>query len=187
LSSFSENPGLQYFIGSAVIIFFLGLKDDILLISPVKKFLGQFIAAFLLVYPGHFQLTSLHGFLGLTALNPVFSLLFSFITILVVVNAFNLIDGVDGLAGTLGLVSTLFFGVVFAIEKDFSFAILSFSMAASLLAFLFYNFSKIFLLPFFLFRWQQAFWHSSFIISPLQEFSWEIQAHCCWVWLMQSW
>ena len=108
LVSFSETPGLQYFLGAAVIIFFLGLKDDILLISPMKKFTGQLIAAFLLVYPGHFQLTSLHGFLGLTALNPLFSMLFSYITILVVMNAFNLIDGVDGLAGTLGLVSTLF-------------------------------------------------------------------------------
>lgn len=146
-TSFAENPGLQYFIGSAVIIFFLGLKDDILLISPMKKFVGQLIAAFLLVYPGHFQLTSLHGFLGLTDLSPVFSMLFSYITILVVINAFNLIDGVDGLAGSLGLISTLFFGVVFAIEKDFSFAILSFSMAASLLAFLMYNYSpaKIFM------------------------------------------
>ena len=147
LASFSENPGLQYFISSAVIIFFLGLKDDILLISPMKKLIGQLIAAFILVYPGEFQLTSLHGFMGLTALNPLFSMLFSYITILVVVNAFNLIDGVDGLAGTLGLVSTLFFGVVFVIEKDFSFAILSFSMAASLLAFLSYNYSpaKIFM------------------------------------------
>ena len=74
-------------------------------------------------------------------------MLFSYITILVVINAFNLIDGVDGLAGSLGLISTLFFGVVFAIEKDFSFAILSFSMAASLLAFLMYNYSpaKIFM------------------------------------------
>lgn len=145
--SFAETPVLQYFLGASVIIFFLGLKDDILLISPMKKFAGQLIAAFLLVYPGNFQLTSLHGFLGLTALGPVFSMLFSCITILVVVNAFNLIDGIDGLAGSLGLISTLFFGVVFAIEKDFSFAILSFSMAASLLAFLIYNFSpaKIFM------------------------------------------
>lgn len=145
--SFSEAPVLQYFLGASVIIFFLGLKDDILLISPMKKFAGQLIAAFLLVYPGHFQLTSLHGFMGLTALPQVFSVLFTFITILVIVNAFNLIDGVDGLAGSLGLISTLFFGVVFAIEKDFSFAILSFSMAASLLAFLSYNYSpaKIFM------------------------------------------
>lgn len=147
LVSFPETPGLQYFLGAAVIIFFLGLKDDILLISPMKKFAGQLIAAFLLVYPGHFQLTSLHGFLGLTALNPVFSMLFSYTTILVVMNAFNLIDGVDGLAGTLGLVSTLFFGVVFAIENDFAYAILAFSMAASLLAFLLYNYSpaKVFM------------------------------------------
>lgn len=145
--SFSETPGLQYFLGASVIIFFLGLKDDILLISPVKKFAGQLIAAFLLVYPGHFQLTSFHGFLGLNELNPVFAVLFSYTTILVVVNAFNLIDGIDGLAGTLGLISTLFFGVVFVIEKDFAFSILSFSMAASLLAFLTYNFppAKIFM------------------------------------------
>jgi len=145
--SFSATPGLQYFLGASVIIFFLGLKDDILLISPMKKFAGQLIAAFLLVYPGHFQLTSLHGFMGLTALSPVFATLFSYITILVVVNAFNLIDGVDGLAGSLGLISTLFFGAVFAIEGDLSFAILSFSMAASLLAFLMYNYSpaKIFM------------------------------------------
>ena len=145
--SFSESPCLQYFLGASVIIFFLGLKDDILLISPLKKFAGQLIAAFLLVYPGNFQLTSLHGFLGITELTPIFSMLLSYITILVVVNAFNLIDGVDGLAGSLGMISTLFFGIVFVIEKDFSFAILSFSMAASLLAFLSYNFSpaKIFM------------------------------------------
>lgn len=145
--SFAETPAMQYFVASAVIIFFLGLKDDILLISPMKKFAGQFIAAFLLVSPGRLQMNSFHGFLGLHALHPAVGMLFTFLTILVVINAFNLIDGVDGLAGTLGLVSTLFFGVVFAIEKDFAYAILAFSMAASLLAFLLYNYSpaKIFM------------------------------------------
>ena len=139
--SFAEAPMMQYFIAAAVIIFFLGLKDDILLISPMKKFAGQFIAAFLLVYPGGLQMNSFHGFMGLGQLHSAVAVLFTFLTILVVINAFNLIDGVDGLAGTLGLISTLFFGVVFAIEKDFAFAILSFSMAASLLAFLVYNYS----------------------------------------------
>jgi UDP-GlcNAc:undecaprenyl-phosphate GlcNAc-1-phosphate transferase len=139
--SFKYNPEIQYFLSSAIIIFFLGLKDDILLISPIKKFTGQLIAAFLLSYQGHFQLTSLHGFLGIHELHPALSTLFTYLTLLVIINAFNLIDGVDGLAGMLGLISTLFFGVIFTIEKQTAFAILSFSMAGSLMAFLIFNFS----------------------------------------------
>lgn len=141
LVSFSTTPALQFFIAASIIIFFLGMKDDILLISPMKKFTGQFLATFLLAYQKDFQLTSFHGFLGIYDLHPAISILFTYMTILVIINAFNLIDGVDGLAGTLGLFSTLFFGVVFAIEKDYSYAILSFSMAASLVAFLLYNYS----------------------------------------------
>jgi len=138
---FSDQSGIQYFISASIIIFFLGLKDDILLISPIKKFTGQLIAAFLLSYQGHFQLNSLHGFLGIHELHPVIATGFTYLTLLVIINAFNLIDGVDGLAGMLGLVSTLFFGVVFTIENQPAFAILAFSMAGSLIAFLMFNLS----------------------------------------------
>ena len=139
--AFDQTPEIQFFISAAVIIFFLGLKDDILLISPIKKFTGQLIAVFLLSYQGDFQLTSFHGFLGVQELHPAMATLFTYLTLLVVINAFNLIDGVDGLAGTLGLVSTLFFGVVFSIENQAGFAILAFSMAGALMAFLMYNLS----------------------------------------------
>lgn len=139
--SFRSSPEIQFFLSSAIIIFFLGLKDDILLISPIKKFTGQLIAAFLLSYQGHFQLTSFHGFFGINELHPAVATVFTYLTLLVIINAFNLIDGVDGLAGMLGLVSTLFFGVIFTIEKETAFAILAFSMAGSLIAFLMFNLS----------------------------------------------
>lgn len=147
LVPFDKAEDIQYFIASAFLIFFLGVKDDILLISPIKKFSGQFIAAFLMVYPGDFRLTSLHGFLGVYTLHPAVAIIFSFLTIILIINAFNLIDGVDGLAGTLGLMSTLFFGVVFSIEHDYPHAIVAFSLAAGILAFLTYNYSpaKIFM------------------------------------------
>ena len=138
---FAEYPGFQYFLAASIIIFFLGMKDDILLISPIKKFTGQLIAVFLLSYQGHFQIESLHGFLGIYDLHPAVATAFTYLTFLVVINAFNLIDGVDGLAGLLGLVSTLFFGIVFTIENQTAFAILSFSTAGSLMAFLMYNIS----------------------------------------------
>jgi UDP-N-acetylmuramyl pentapeptide phosphotransferase/UDP-N-acetylglucosamine-1-phosphate transferase len=59
---------------------------------------------------------------------------------MLVINAFNLIDGVDGLAGSLGLVSCVLFALFFLVNHNFSYAILGFSMAGALLAFLVYNF-----------------------------------------------
>ena len=141
LVSFSKYPGIQFFLAASIIIFFLGLKDDILLISPIKKFTGQLIAVFLLSYQGQFQLQSLHGFLGIHELHPAIATAFTYLTFLVIINAFNLIDGVDGLAGMLALVSTLFFGIVFTIENQTAYAILAFSTAGSLIAFLMYNIS----------------------------------------------
>lgn len=147
LIPFTKAPWIQYFIASSLIIFFLGLKDDLLLLSPMKKFTGQLLATFLIASQPFFKLNSFYGFLGITQLHPLLSIVFTFLTILVVINAYNLIDGIDGLAGVLGVICTLFFGVVFLIEKDIPFASLAFSMSAALIAFLIYNISpaKIFM------------------------------------------
>src|SRR4029453_13257634 len=111
--SFGGAPEFQYFIAAALVIFFLGLKDDILVISPVKKFIGQVLAAFLIIYKGGIQIKSMHGFLGIYELPEMFSLLLTYFTVIVIVNSFNLIDGIDGLAGSLGLMTALVFGVYF--------------------------------------------------------------------------
>ena len=68
-------------------------------------------------------------------------------TILVVMNAYNLIDGVDGLAGTIGIITSSIFGFFFFQNGDIFFSLMGFSFAASLLAFLIYNYSpaKIFM------------------------------------------
>jgi UDP-N-acetylmuramyl pentapeptide phosphotransferase/UDP-N-acetylglucosamine-1-phosphate transferase len=79
--------------------------------------------------------------LGVQELHPAIATAFTYLTFLVIINAFNLIDGVDGLAGMLGLISTLFFGVVFTLENQTAYAILAFSTAGSLVAFLMFNIS----------------------------------------------
>ena len=136
-----SSSHLTVFIGASSVIFLVGFLDDVFMISPQLKLFGQLIAASIIIHVGHVQLTSFHGFLGITDLNPLIAILFSFLTILTIVNAFNLIDGIDGLAGTIGIISALFFGLVFLIEKDYLYSTISFSMAASLLAFLRYNYS----------------------------------------------
>ena len=141
LVSFKEAPELQNFIAASIVIFFIGLKDDVYLISPIKKFFGQLLAVFLLSYQGAFQLSSLQGLFGITQLHPIVSTLFTYLTFLVIINAFNLIDGVDGLAALLGIIAATFFGVSFFAAGELPYAILAFSLVFSLIGFLVYNFS----------------------------------------------
>lgn len=145
--SFAQAPEFQYFIAASLVIFFLGLKDDILDISPVKKFIGQVLAAFMIIYYGVIQIKSMHGFLGVNELPQMFSLIVSYLTVIVVINSFNLIDGVDGLAGSLGLMSTTVFGIYFLKIDLLPYAILAFALAGSIAAFLIFNFhpAKVFM------------------------------------------
>lgn len=143
----SGAPEFQYYIAAFTLIFFLGIKDDIIIISPIKKFIGQLLAAGIIVYKANLLITSLDGFLGIYEMNATFSYIFSVFSIVVIINAFNLIDGVDGLAGGIGLLSTLVFGVYFLLNGNFPYAILAITFAGSLAAFLYYNLNpaKIFM------------------------------------------
>ncbi|MBC7848345.1 MAG: undecaprenyl/decaprenyl-phosphate alpha-N-acetylglucosaminyl 1-phosphate transferase [Chitinophagaceae bacterium] len=145
---FQTASEFQYFLAASIVIFFLGLKDDILVISPVKKFIGQVLAAFLIIYKGGIQIKSMHGFLGIYELPEMFSLLLTYFTVIVIINSFNLIDGIDGLAGSLGLMATIVFGVYFLQAPNMvAYSVLSFSLAGSLVAFLIFNFqpAKVFM------------------------------------------
>ena len=138
---------LQYFAAAAIVIFFLGIKDDILILSAAKKFIGQLIAAGIVIKFGGVQITHLHGFFGFNEMPNFASIVFTLFTVIVIVNSFNLIDGVDGLAGSLGLLTALVFGSYFAFIGQTLYAVMAFSLAGSLIGFLIYNFSpaKIFM------------------------------------------
>jgi len=138
--SFSINSEFQYYLLSFLIMFFLGVKDDILVISAHKKFIGQLFAAVILVFKGNLVITSMHGFMGVTQIDQSVAILLSIFTILVIINAFNLIDGVDGLAGTVASVTAIVVGVIFAINKDWPYATMAFCLAGALASFLIYNY-----------------------------------------------
>lgn len=133
------NPEFQYFFAAALVIFFLGLKDDIIILSASKKFVGQIIAASILIHLGGIRIDSMHGLLGFNELPEAFALALSYLTIIVVINSFNLIDGVDGLAASLGILTMLVFGAYFFAIEYQAYALLSFSMAGSLVAFMIFN------------------------------------------------
>jgi UDP-N-acetylmuramyl pentapeptide phosphotransferase/UDP-N-acetylglucosamine-1-phosphate transferase len=138
--STQQNPEFQYFFAASVIIFFLGLKDDILILSANKKFLVQMAAAAILIHLGNIRINSLHGILDIYELPEFVAIALSYITIIVVINAFNLIDGVDGLAGCLGLLTTCVFGTYFYMADIPAYSLMAFGMAGSLAAFLVFNY-----------------------------------------------
>lgn len=141
------NADLQYYMAGFFVIFILGLIDDIFILKAWKKTLGQLAVAAVLTLKGNLLVSNLHGFLGIHALTQTESIYITFFTIILLINAFNLLDGVDGLAGSIGLVACLFFGTFFLINNVLPYAVLAFSIAGALLAFLMYNFppAKIFM------------------------------------------
>ena len=143
----NDSHWLQYLLASCMVVFLLGLYDDILFLTPLKKIIGQLIAIIIIVEQGQFHITSMYGFLGINEMNNIGSHIFTYLTFLLIINAYNLIDGVDGLAGTLALIPSVFFGVGFLINNNIAFAALSFSLASALSVFLVFNYSppKIFM------------------------------------------
>jgi UDP-N-acetylmuramyl pentapeptide phosphotransferase/UDP-N-acetylglucosamine-1-phosphate transferase len=81
----------------------------------------------------------MYGLFGIEKVPGAFSLALSYLTIIVVVNSFNLIDGIDGLAASLGILTLSVFGAYFLAVDMQAYAILAFSMAGSLIAFIIFN------------------------------------------------
>ncbi len=129
----------RYIQASMIILFFIGIKDDILIISPRKKFIAQVLCALILIIPGGIRFTNLHGILGLYEIDYAFSIFITLLTIVSIINATNLVDGIDGLAASIGIFSSVIFGTKFLVTSNDDYAILCCALVGSLLAFLWFN------------------------------------------------
>jgi len=130
---------LKYIIAAVMIMFFIGLKDDILVISAKKKFLIQVFAAILLIALGNIRLTNLHGIFGIHEIGYLTSISITLLTMIGIINAFNLIDGIDGLASGLAMIASFVFGTWFYLTANYTLAIMSFALLGSLAGFFLFN------------------------------------------------
>ncbi len=146
-SAESSYQSRQYIIAALIIMFFIGIKDDIIPLSPIKKFIGQLVSAGIIVFFAKLRLTNMVGILGFHEIPDNISYILTMFTILVIINAYNLIDGIDGLAAGIGIIASFSFGVVLYMVENTVLATLSFALCGSLLAFLYFNLSpaKIFM------------------------------------------
>jgi UDP-N-acetylmuramyl pentapeptide phosphotransferase/UDP-N-acetylglucosamine-1-phosphate transferase len=140
---------LKYIIAGLIILFFIGVKDDILIIDPKKKLVGQILASLIIIILGDIRIINFHGFEGIGDVSYFVSIIFTLFVFIVIINGFNLIDGIDGLASGVGIITSVTFGIWFWLAGHIPYVVFSFSLAGSLVAFFYFNVfskkSKIFL------------------------------------------
>ena len=132
-------PEFIYVMIAVLLMFFVGLKDDILTIPARKKLVAQFLAAGIIIFLARIRFTNLHGFLGIGEIGIVPAVILTFFAIIVIINSFNLMDGIDGLCAGLSMLAATVFGSWFFVSGHFNYAILSFSLVGGILGFFYYN------------------------------------------------
>jgi UDP-GlcNAc:undecaprenyl-phosphate/decaprenyl-phosphate GlcNAc-1-phosphate transferase len=133
-----EWSNMRYPIASLLIIFFLGVRDDLVPFNAWRKMIGQGAAIVGLLF-SDIKINSLYGLFGVYEIPTLVSFMLTAGFIIILTNAYNLIDGLDGLAGTVGVIAFLAFGIWFHLAGQQVFSIFCFSMVGAMLAFLIFN------------------------------------------------
>lgn len=138
-SAFTENILLMIATFCSVLLLYLvGLADDLIGIKYRAKFVVQLICA-VLVMCGGAWFDSLGGILGINELPPFIGYPFTAIIIVFLINAINLIDGIDGLASGLSSIAVTIFGLSFLILGEYALSIIAFATLGVLCPFFYYN------------------------------------------------
>lgn len=133
---------LNSLIPGLTILFIIGLKDDLVVLSPITKLFAEIIASSFITFHEKFSIENFHGFLGIDHIPVYIAIPLEILVLITIINAYNLIDGLDGLASTIGVIIFSTFGVLFYITHEYYMLLLCVVLVASLLAFLRFNFSK---------------------------------------------
>ena len=128
------------FLAGLVIIYLVGIIDDLVGLSASTKFSAQIVAACLLPITGLY-INNLYGLFGIYEIPYWAGVCFTIFAIVFIVNAINLIDGIDGLAGSISLVALGGFLGYFVFYDVFryTYTMLAAGMMGALVAFLYYN------------------------------------------------
>ncbi len=137
---FNNHPSIIIFFLSMILLFGVGIMDDLKDLAARYKLVIEVGVASLLAVSG-IRITSFGGLFGINELHIMAQYIITVVTIVGITNAFNLIDGIDGLAGGLGFMSLVTLGIFLTISKDLNSAMIAFALAGALLGFLYFNFN----------------------------------------------
>ncbi len=137
------NYGWDYphwgLLAASSFIFFLGLYDDIRQLTPPAKLIGQLIAASIAIYFGY-TTNFFTPKIANTVLAQIPNIGLTFLWLVGITNAINLLDNMDGLAGGISLITALILSFFFWRLGDTGLLVISLSLAGAILGFLVFNF-----------------------------------------------
>jgi len=133
---------VSYFTAAVMILFFIGLKDDLINMNAWKKFFAEILTAFIVAVFTDIHFSSFHSLFGITEVPAWASYITTVFILVLIINAVNLIDGIDGLAASVGIIASLFFGTWFFLSGDYGYTVMAAALLGSLIVFLFYNLSN---------------------------------------------
>lgn len=131
-------PEFYFFICGLILLYLAGIKDDLIGMRYRSKFTIQLIAACMLPLSG-LWINNLYGLLGIHELTPYIGIPFTLLIVVFIINAINLIDGVDGLAAGIVAISLCVMGTLFYIHHLWLYAMLAFATLGTLIPFFLYN------------------------------------------------
>ena len=134
----TEIRPLAFFYCAVMLLFLVGIGDDLVGIRYRAKFFIQIIAAIMII-AGGLYINNFHGLLGIDELTPWIAYPFTILLVVFIINAMNLIDGIDGLASGLSSVAMLSYAVTFYLLGDYLYALLSVTTLGVLVPFFYYN------------------------------------------------
>ncbi len=129
----------NFFLLSVIGLLFVGMYDDLLSVTAGKKLLLQITAACLVLYESMSWISDFNGVFGIQDIPVWVALPLSAFVIVLMINAYNMIDGVDGLAGSQGAVASFVFGAFFLASGELELSLISFALSGALLGFLIHN------------------------------------------------
>ena len=130
---FSHNLVMSLFA-----IFILGFADDFLNFNSNRKFFVQFFISTIFIFKSELVI-NFNEVLYIIPDDYYINFILTIISINVIINSINLIDGSDGVASSIGILASAFFSMIFIANNDMYFATLSLSLSGSLIGFLYYN------------------------------------------------
>lgn len=139
INIYQPTNELYMAVAAISIIFFIGLLDDLTDISPYKKFVYQILIILILFASNSYRIDTMNGVFNIYELPTSVSLILSLLTGVGLMNALNMIDGVDGLSSGIGICTCGFCGSYFLIHNDVVYAALAFTFLGSLIPFFFCN------------------------------------------------
>lgn len=121
------------------IMLYIGCLDDILNLSPIFRFCVEIGAVLLLIFAGGYCLDDFHGLWGIEAIGMAVAVPLTVFATVGIINAINLIDGVDGLSSGYCVMASILFGVMFGLAGDRVMTLLAVVAAGALIPFFFHN------------------------------------------------